>query len=166
MDRQCPCGSGAAFAACCQPYINGTAHAPTAEALMRSRYTAFGEGAADYLYDTRDPNAHYRDERAEILQSINGTEWLNLTILATQKGGAKDDEGVVEFAAAFRPKRPKFMATATPDDGIKQMRERSFFIRDQGRWFYIDGDQLDPYRPKPNEPCWCGSGKKTKKCHG
>lgn len=168
MDRMCPCGSGAAFAACCAPYISGTAHAPTAEALMRSRYTAFCEGAGDYLFETHDQYTRSPNERAEIERSIAGTAWTNLLIIKTQKGRSGDTEGHVEFAAAFRQKRPSVLVTgATGDsDPIKQMHERSFFICDEGRWFYVDGDQLDPYRPKPNEPCWCGSGTKAKKCHG
>lgn len=130
---------------------------------MRSRYSAFCEGAADYLIATHRGEAGPAGDRADLLRTIAGTEWLHLTVLATQKGGPDDAVGVVEFAAAFRATSPGPMAVA-PE--IQQLHERSRFVREDGRWLYTDGERLPPHRPGPNAPCWCGSGRKTKRCHG
>ncbi len=166
MDRPCPCHSGHAFAACCEPYLSGAAIAPTAVALMRSRYAAFREGAADYLVATHHPSARAADERAELQRSIAGTDWVNLVIVDTQNGSEGDAKGDVEFVAAFRQKRPAIALGAVPAPEVGQMHERSFFVREDGRWLYVDGEQLPAYRAKRNDPCWCGSGRKAKQCHG
>jgi len=162
MDRPCPCGSRRSFAACCGPYLGGRASVPTAEALMRSRYTAYCEGAADYLLQTHRGAGRTAADRDVLRRSIAGTEWVNLLILDTQKGRETDTTGIVEFVAALRPKasllHPGPIAT-------EQMHERSRFVRDNGRWLYADGDQLAPHRTRRNEACWCGSGRKTKQCH-
>lgn len=126
---------------------------------MRSRYAAFCEGAIDYLVATHHSASRSPTEHADATRSIAATDWLNLTILDTQKGGPGDTEGTVTFAAAFRPKPPGA-------GEITQMHECSHFTREAGRWVYTDGEQLAPYRPGRNDPCWCGSGKKAKRCHG
>ena len=166
MYTPCPCGSDAPFAECCQPHIERMKIAPTAEKLMRSRFTAFCRGAVEYLVETHHPSAHSANERAATQQSIAGTEWLHLTIVETSKGRENDTEGHVQFAAAYR-KKPLPTLSTTPDTKteVGQMHERSFFIRENDRWFYVDGDQLPLYKTPRNAPCWCGSGKKTKQCH-
>ena len=133
---------------------------------MRSRFTAFCQGTVDYLIETHHSSAHSPHERAETQQSIAATEWLNLTIVDTSKGRANDTEGYVQFAAAFR-KKPLSMLTSAPatTTEIGQMHERSRFVRENGQWFYVDGDQLPLHQTPRNAPCWCGSGKKTKQCH-
>ncbi|NJL45208.1 MAG: hypothetical protein HC922_04545 [Leptolyngbyaceae cyanobacterium SM2_3_12] len=60
----------------------------------------------------------------------------------------------VEFIAYYR------------EASLGQVHERSRFSQQKGRWFYLDGDALPPIFPKPQAPCWCGSGKKYKACHG
>lgn len=165
MTPPCPCGSGKSGAACCQPYLDGTATAPTAEALMKSRFTAYCNGAVDYLFETHHRDSRSANERAEIERSIAATDWLNLLIIDTAKGRAQDSEGHVQFAAAFRKKSSGLIAGGGQAE-VGQMHERSFFIREDGAWFYVDGDQLLPHQPKRNDPCWCGSGKKSKQCHG
>jgi len=159
MTTPCPCGSGAAFAACCQPRLTGERPAETAEALMRSRYAAFCTGAVDYLVTTHHPASRATTERADAARSIAATEWVNLLVLDAQGGRAVDTDGTVTFVAAFRPKPPGM-------GDIGQMHERSRFVREAGAWVYVDGEQLAPYRPGRNDPCWCGSGKKAKRCHG
>lgn len=165
MNQLCPCGSGNEFAGCCDAYISGKATAPTAEALMRSRYCAFHQGAVAYLLQTHHHASHSGDERSELQRSIASTQWLNLTIIATHKGNVKDDEGEVQFAAAFRRKPNALALGSMNDSDIGQMHERSRFIRHQGVWLYTDGEQLPPYQPKRNAVCWCGSGLKAKHCH-
>lgn len=107
MGKQCICGNRRAFANCCEPYLVGTikgdTFAPTAEALMRSRYTAFVLGNIDYLLATH--HADYRPgDHTSLQTTIQTTQWVNLIILSRQKGQKKDKTGSVEFVAAYRPK--------------------------------------------------------------
>ncbi len=150
----CPCGSGGLWADCCQPYLTGAALAPTAEALMRSRYTAYHQGDADYLVATHHPTERYVGQRAAILHSMATTTWLGLRVLATEAGQPTDRQGLVEFIAYYEDPKPG------------QVHERSRFVRQKDRWFYVDGDALPPLVPQRGDPCWCGSGKKYKSCHG
>lgn len=167
MQWTCPCRSGEPFTLCCQPYLKGDALPETAEKLMRSRFSAFCEGAADYLVQTLHPSARSGSDLADVKETIAGTEWTNLIIVKATRGGKRDSEGHVEFVATFRQKLKALMIGSGGDaPGFDQLHERSFFLREEGRWFYVDGDRLPLYQTKRNEPCWCGSGKKTKECHG
>ena len=122
----CPCGSGDRFDGCCAPMLRGTA-APTAERLMRSRYTAFVVGDGPYLADTWHPGT-----RPEQLDLDPGQRWTGLEIVATAAGGEPDSRGTVEFRASWRHGRER---------GV--LHERSRFVQQSGRWWYLDGD-LDP----------------------
>ena len=157
----CPCGSKKAEQYCCGMYLSGKKSPETAEKLMRSRYTAFYHGNVDYLITTLylqpqglNHDAEVASLRAELTQSINHTEWLGLTVISTQQGKKNDTSGIVEFEAIYQA------------DEIRQLHERSRFIKTQDRWFYVDGDILPGTIPKPKQLCWCGSGKKYKQCHG
>jgi len=160
----CTCRSGLSYALCCAPFVTGQAQAATAEALMRSRYTAYSRGEAAYLFETQHPDGRKVRDLADVTESIRRTEWTNLIILATSRGGEDDSEGIVEFVAASRSKAGGPMQVSSGD--FAQMHERSRFVRENGRWYYADGDMLAAYEPKRNDPCWCGSGKKFKQCHG
>jgi SEC-C motif-containing protein len=128
---------------------------------MRSRYTAFVRGAIDYLVDTYDPATRAPGERGAIEQMARDTNWLGLEVVATERGRADDEQGVVEFRARYR------------QGGVARVHhERSRFRRVDGLWRYVDGEGV---KPKPvtraptvgrNDPCPCGSGKKFKKCCG
>lgn len=113
---RCPCLSGLPFAECCSRFHDGLP-APTAVALMRSRYSAFATGNSAYLLAT-----WHHSTRPTNLQLDDGIGWYRLDILATAKGGPLDSTGIVEFEALYR--------------GGSQ-RERSSFIRETGRWFYL-----------------------------
>ena len=126
----------------------------TAEALMRSRYVAYREGNVDYLVATRHPSKRRFDDRITLLKSVKATSWESLTIVATRQGCQNDTSGYVEFMAVY----------SQPEWG--QLHERSKFVKENGCWFYLDGEMLPPILPKRNQPCWCGSGKKFKHCHG
>ena len=99
----CPCGSTAHYTDCCEPYLSGKAAAPTAEALMRSRYTAYSKGNVDYLIATLHPKSRQKDDRPTLLQSIQNTRWIGLSIVKTQKGQTQDKRGIVEFVALYQP---------------------------------------------------------------
>ena len=121
---------------------------------MRSRYSAYCEGNVDYLIDTRHPSKRKFDDRINLVKSVKTTVWESLAVLSTRQGRKRDTTGLVEFMAVY----------SQPEWG--QLHERSRFIKDDERWFYVDGEMLPPVLPKRNQPCWCGSGKKFKHCHG
>lgn len=121
----CPCGSGVAYAGCCGRFHTGAQRlqAPSPEALMRSRYSAFVRGLADYLLDTWHP-----DTRPVSLEpDPPGLKWLGLEV---RRQTLQDvDHGTVEFVA-----RSKLGGRA------HRLHEVSRFVRENGRWFYRDGD--------------------------
>jgi SEC-C motif-containing protein len=156
----CPCSSGRNVDACCGPILAGTP-ALTAEALMRSRYTAFVRGDIEYIDRTHAPEKRDTMERSATKRTFNAVEWVRLEILQTACGGLSDDTGMVEFATHFR------------QNGAAMIhRERSNFRRDDGLWVYVDGDFPEDAAATQiakvgrNTPCPCGSGKKFKKCCG
>lgn len=118
--KLCPCGLGLPYDECCGRYLSGAANAPTAEALMRARYTAFVRGNGDFVSDTWAPETRPADLRVDPA----GEPYTGLTVLSAQRGGPFDAEGVVEFAAHY-------------PGGV--MRERSTFKRHAGRWVYVSG---------------------------
>ncbi|GAA2015842.1 YchJ family protein [Microbacterium ulmi] len=123
-DREaCPCGSGGAYGGCCGPVIRGGA-APTAEALMRSRYTAFAVGDERHLLATWHPRT-----RPDVLELDPRLTWTRLEILAVDEGVDGDETGVVEFRAEWRG-----------GGGRGILHERSSFTRLRGRWCYLDGE--------------------------
>ena len=121
--RDCPCGTGAAYAVCCGPLHAGGSVAVTAEQLMRSRYAAYVVGDAAHLARTWHPRS-----RPDPLEVAPDAGWLRLEVLATAEGGPDDQDGEVEFVA-------------THVDG--RLHERSRFVRRAGRWVYLDGAVLD-----------------------
>jgi SEC-C motif-containing protein len=118
--ERCPCGSGEAYADCCGPLHTGAAEAPTARALMASRFTAFALRDAPYLQRTWHPST-----RPPALALDGGPRWTRLEIVDVVGGGPFETAGVVEFRAHYR-------------GGV--LRERSRFVREDGRWYYVDGD--------------------------
>jgi SEC-C motif-containing protein len=120
----CPCGSGLSYRACCEPLHDNREQAATAEQLMRSRYSAYAFGRLDHVFRTWHPRT-----RPAAVEPDPELTWTGLTVLATEAGKPGDDEGVVEFEAAYRT-----------GDGPGVLRERSRFRRRAGRWVYLDGD--------------------------
>jgi len=116
----CPCGSGRVYGACCGPFHDG-APAPTAEELMRSRYTAYVLGRTDHVFRTWHPRT-----RPDDLSPDPGLTWTGLEVLRTEAGGPDDATGVVEFRASFH--------TVAGDDTLHEV---SRFERRGGRWVYV-----------------------------
>ncbi|MBZ8141792.1 hypothetical protein CLD22_18035 [Rubrivivax gelatinosus] len=116
----CPCGLKADYDDCCGRWHAG-APAPSAEALMRSRYSAYVRGLEDYLLATW--HAQTRPERVEIEA---GLKWLGLEVRRVLEDG---EHATVEFVA-----RSKLAGRAM------RLHETSRFVREHGRWFYVDGE--------------------------
>lgn len=155
VSAPCPCGLGLPLSGCCGPYLAGDSAPATAQALMRSRYTAYVLGNEAYLLESWHPATR----PATLALEGEAIEWEGLDVLRAVRGAEADLWGEVEFIARFR------------QGGILQgMRELSRFERVQGRWYYRDGRvqavSSGPSRPGRNEPCACGSGRKYKKCCG
>ncbi len=152
----CPCGSERDYEDCCGPIIAGTP-APTAEALVRSRYTAFVRGELDHVADTHAPEVREDFNRAEAERVAQQHEWRGLEIRNTTQ---IDNTAQVDFVVRFRREQQE-LAT----------RSVSCFRHDQGKWLYVstESSQIVPQRITKvgrNDPCPCGSGKKAKKCCG
>lgn len=124
-DAACPCGSGASYAGCCGRLHRGETLASSAEALMRSRYSAFVAGLADYLQATW----HTSTRPAELdLGTDTASKWLGLEVRAHRQQDA--NHATVEFVARWR----------VAGRG-QRLHETSRFIREtDGRWYYLDGD--------------------------
>lgn len=124
----CPCGRTDAkgravpYAACCGRYLDGGAAVPDAEQLMRSRYTAFVRGRTDWLQATWHPST-----RPASLEVEPGLKWLGLAVRDHRVTGP--DTAEVEFVA-----RSRLAGRAS------RLHERSRFVREGGRWWYVDGD--------------------------
>lgn len=123
----CPCGTGQTLRQCCGPALSGEQSPVTAEALMRSRYTAFVLGDTTYLAASWHSQTRPADASAPA-----GIDWRRLRIRNTQDGGADDETGIVEFMAHFR----------TAEGQRDVLHERSSFAREHGRWVYVSGDIL------------------------
>ena len=119
--EMCPCGSARPYDRCCGRFHRGEAQAATAEQLMRSRYTAFAVGDADYLLETWHPASRPRRVRFD-----PGRRWVGLEVLATTGGGMLDGEGTVSFVAHHER-----------DGERRELQEVSAFVRIEGRWRYL-----------------------------
>jgi SEC-C motif-containing protein len=124
---RCPCGTGLTLGECCGPFLSGVAHPPTAERLMRSRYTAYALGESGYLLAT-----WHRSTRPASLTLDPDIHWVGLEILGRTHGGLLDTRGTVEFRALYRA------------GGMRQrQQENSTFVREKKVWFYLDGVVTD-----------------------
>jgi SEC-C motif-containing protein len=156
---QCACGSEKEYSQCCEPYIKGSKLAPTAEALMRSRYTAFAVGEMDYISKTHHESTRKELDMEGVKSWATNSKWLGLEIRNVEQGSEKDTEGKVEFKCKF-----------LFNDSEQTHHELSTFKKEGKEWFFVDGvmktNTVRRDQPKigRNDPCSCGSGKKAKKC--
>ncbi|HOX25619.1 MAG TPA: YchJ family protein [Candidatus Krumholzibacteria bacterium] len=158
----CPCGSGRQHEVCCRPIIAGEQPAPTAEALMRARYSAYALAEVDFLLESLHPDHRADHDPEGVRKWATGSEWHGLEILGAELGGADDATGRVEFACEY-----------TYEGERRRHHEHASFERHEGRWYFVSGE---PVKSRPfvreapkvgrNDPCPCGSGKKYKKCCG
>jgi SEC-C motif-containing protein len=120
--RLCPCGLGEPYDDCCGRFHRGTEAPPSAELLMRARYSAYVVGDRDFLLRT------WHDKtRPRLLSVEDGQHWKGLYILERTGGGLFDTEGTVEFKARYE---------ADGKPGV--MHDTSRFIKTDGVWYYVD----------------------------
>ena len=127
-NNPCPCGTGRAYAACCGRFLQGE-HPDTAEQLMRSRYTAYALGDEKYLLET-----WHQTTRPQTLNLARQStiKWIDLKILNHSVDASNPARASVEFVARYKQ---------TGRAG--KMQELSDFVNEDGRWFYIDGKQVE-----------------------
>ena len=158
MFENCPCGSGKLYANCCKPYIKGKQNAPTPEALMRSRYSAYVMHEIDYIVNTCKEDVKLKRENIE--DWSNNSVWLGIEIISTNIA-ASGDTGTVEFKAVYEQQRLKNVH-----------HEIASFEKVEERWLYASGKVFSvpvtrsDTKQGRNEYCLCGSGKKYKHCCG
>jgi len=155
--QPCPCGSGQVFDVCCEPVISGRQPAATAEALMRSRFTAHVIHDYAYLHRTHLPTSKlpYVEEAPD----ASPMQWTRLVVHA-HEANVKPDMSYVDFSAYFQ------------EEGAEHViHEKSEFFRVNGHWLYNRAVRHGPAPIKSahpkigrNDPCSCGSGKKYKHC--
>ncbi len=151
---KCPCGSTLNYLACCHVYISGQAPPQTAEALMRSRFSAYTLSNIDYIKKTMQGKPLIGFNETEAERWSKSVLWLGLKVMNSYQ---KDEQtGFVEF-----------MANYLDHHLIKTIHEISEFQLKNEHWYYVDGEQI-PHTPTTvprNAPCPCGSQKKFKNCH-
>jgi len=162
MNNLCPCGSQTEYANCCEPAIKGEIPAKTAEALMRSRYTAYVKSEIEYLGESLHPEHREDWDLAATKKWAENSTWLNLKIVNKGSEDENADQDWVEFITNYT------------EGGVKKIHhEISRFQKLEGLWYYVDGEmpKVETFKREQekvgrNSPCPCGSGKKYKKCCG
>lgn len=125
----CPCESGNAYQQCCARYIEAGETAPSAEALMRSRYTAYTHSNEAYLLKTW----HTSTRPASLnLSESQPDQWLGLKIIRSHAGTQQDSQGTVEFLARYKV-----------NGKAGRLHEVSEFVQEAGRWFYVKGTLIE-----------------------
>ena len=120
-ESSCPCGTARSYAECCGLFLSGQAIAPNAEALMRSRYTAFTKRDEAYLLATWHPSTR---PAALNLAGDTATKWIGLDVKSVEATGA--DSAIVEFVARYKL-----------GGRAQRLHEVSRFVRAQGYWYYV-----------------------------
>lgn len=119
----CYCGNHLSFQECCEPFIKGVQKPPTAEALMRSRYSAYATGEADYLVNTTHVSTRKNHKKSDILSWAKNNKWTQLAIISAS-------ETTVIFNAYYLDNRLQ----------PQVHYEQSTFVFENGSWFYVDGE--------------------------
>ncbi|WP_034591698.1 YchJ family protein [Hamadaea tsunoensis] len=118
---KCPCGSDRPYADCCGPLHAGLSGAPTAETLMRSRYSAYARRDEAYLLRTWHPST--RPKHVDFEANLR---WVRLDVQRTAQGSLFDSKGTVLFEAHY-----------TMDGRPGAVKEHSTFVRENGEWLYV-----------------------------
>ena len=129
MKNMCFCGSGDTFEQCCKPIIDRIEPAPTAQALMRSRYSAYAIIASQYLIDSTHISQRANYSKTDIEAWAKESHWQKLEIIDCKKGLLNDSIGEVEFKAYYKDSK----------NILRIHHEKSVFKKEDGVWFYVSG---------------------------
>lgn len=146
----CPCQSSRPYQQCCGVFHQFRDFPPTAEALMRSRYSAYVLKNIDYIVATTVPSQQAQLDQKVLQDWANNTQWLGLKIVHQMSLTSR--QSAVEFKAFFGA-----------EDAPQVHHEHSLFVNIDSRWYFIDPTVN---LPTNKQPCLCGSGKKFKHCCG
>ena len=124
----CPCESGLDYAACCGMYIGTDCWPPTAEQLMRSRYSAYALKEKDYIVATWHPDTCPAE--LDLYENAH-VKWTRLKVLNIEAGAEQDQTGIVEFTATMKA-----------NGRAEKMTERSEFVKQDGRWYYVKAQEV------------------------
>ena len=124
MSKLCPCHSQITYNECCFPYLNGDKIPVSIEALMRSRYTAYHNHNMAYIIHTMSGKA-LDSFYASDPSNSSSIQWVKLEVHSVNQ---LDQEGTVEFVAHYLLENIRYT-----------LHEKSFFIKQNGRWLYVDG---------------------------
>lgn len=128
MSRPCPCQSKKPYDRCCEPFHQGKALPETCEKLMRSRFSAYALAKVDYLLSTTATGKRGEENRDELLDYCRSVKCVNLKVLKAE-GGPGDEKGLVHFHASLQVNGKRHLHI-----------EKSTFVREEGRWVYLDGE--------------------------
>ena len=145
----CYCDSQREYQQCCGPLLDNGVPAPSAEQLMRSRYSAYKSNRFDYILATYSSDQRSQLSTQDLQQSAANTHWLKLKVCSA-------NTDTVEFKAWFSENKK-----------LGLMHETSSFVQEDGAWRYHSGvmhDDTGSIKMGRNDPCFCGSGKKHKQC--
>ncbi len=120
MTEPCPCGLDKTYQDCCYAYHSGEATAPSPEALMRSRYSAFVGRLASYLEAT-----WHSSSRPPLLDLSDSPNWLKLQVISSS---VDQNKGQVHFRAFYKD-----------GNDVAFMEEQSDFVQEDGKWYYLNG---------------------------
>jgi SEC-C motif-containing protein len=123
--ENCPCGSGISYLNCCDVFISGKKFAPTAETLMRSRYTAYTKADIDYIERTMKGPALARFDKPKSQARTKFIQWYKLEVI---KSFEENNRHYVEFKA--------YLSVNHQADILHECSE---FIFEDNQWYYIDG---------------------------
>ncbi len=130
--KLCPCDSNKSYLLCCGPYHKGKIHAPTAEILMRSRFSAYVLNNPQYIYRTWDKNTR---PPLTVLRKTNSQIFTELEIMTSTKGQVEDKYGTVEFIASYIDENED---STNGHKTIQQHHENSYFVKHQNKWKYVN----------------------------
>ncbi len=153
--HQCKCGSGKLFVNCCEPLLLRTKFAQSPEELMRSRFVAYCDREAGYIYETHHPETRTNNLLDQLKDPKNQLQFVKLEVLHSD---AQPLEGTVKFKAFF-----------IADNRLQTHAETSLFKKVDKMWFYHSALSLSFEKDQSikigrNDLCFCGSGRKYKKC--
>ena len=130
--KNCPCGNLKPYLKCCKPYIDGKRAAPTAETLMRSRYSAYSKAKIGYIQNTMRSPANDQFDPVSAKAWAQANQWIKLVVIRSEHGNTEDESGLVEFKATYRYQGQ-----------LHTMHEESLFTKHDGQWYYVSGKTID-----------------------